>query len=56
MDTKKFSSDINDAMVFETREEAEAYIREHELEFAGRNIEVIQVADSSVTGNVQRIQ
>jgi len=47
-----FSTDINDAMVFETKEEAEACAREHGLE----NVQVLQVAEGSKTGDVKRIQ
>jgi|HubBroStandDraft_4_1064222.scaffolds.fasta_scaffold94397_5 hypothetical protein len=51
-DPKNFSKDINDALVFETREEAEAYMREHGIE----GVEVMAVAEGSVTGDVKRIQ
>jgi hypothetical protein len=51
-DRDGFSKDINDAMVFETREEAEAYMREHGME----GVEVIPVADGSKTGDVRRVQ
>jgi hypothetical protein len=51
-DPKHFSKDINDAMVFDTREEAEACMREHGLTGA----EVMPVADESKTGDVKRIQ
>ena len=52
MTDKNLSEDINDAMVFDTREEAEAYIREHGIKGA----EVMPVADESKTGDVRRVQ
>ena len=51
-DRTNISTDINDALVFETREEAEAYMREHGL----KGFEVMAVAEGSETGDVKRIQ
>jgi len=52
MDPRELTTDINKAMQFETREEAEAYAREHGL----TNVAVIQVAEDPETGNLQRTQ